>query len=70
MVRLVSGTNGYLNTPNKVFGIVYADTKNEVVPGVTIEELPDTCELVPGSFLYTASFETATLQSDNTWKWS
>ena len=56
----------------KVEVSLYADTKTEVtntLTGADIEGLLDTDELDTGSFVLTASFEPAYLQSSGQWKW-
>lgn len=48
---------------------VYADTKEEVVPGALIKNLPEGYEIEEGSALYTAGLEVAIMQSNGEWKW-
>ena len=51
---------------------LFADTKTEVTDNITgadVERLEDNCDLDVGTFLYTAKFEVANLDSNHKWIW-
>lgn len=51
---------------------LFADTKTEVTDNITgadVERLEDNCDLDVGTFLYTAKFEVANLDSNHKWVW-
>lgn len=51
---------------------LFADTKNEVTDNITgadVERLEDNCDLDVGTFVYTAKFEVANLDSNHKWVW-
>lgn len=51
---------------------LFADTKTEVkdnMTGADVERLEDNCDLDVGTFLYTAKFEVANLNSNHEWVW-
>ena len=48
----------------------FADTKEELVPGVEFVGMPPKGEMQPGSRVTTAKGEVARLKSDGTWEWA
>lgn len=51
---------------------LFADTKTEVTDNITgadVERLEDNCDLDVGTFVYTAKFEVANLNSNHKWVW-
>lgn len=51
---------------------LFADTKTEVkdnITGADVERLEDNCDLDVGTFIYTAKFEVANLDSNHKWVW-
>lgn len=51
---------------------LFADTKTEVtdnITGANVERLEDNCDLDVGTFVYTAKFEVANLNSNHKWVW-
>lgn len=51
---------------------LFADTKTEVTDNITgadVERLEDNCDLDVGTFVYTAKFEVANLDSNHKWVW-
>lgn len=48
---------------------LYADTKEEVVDGMDIFDMPVGYNLASGSTVITAKAELAFYQSDGTWNW-
>ena len=51
---------------------LFADTKTEVtdnITGANVERLEDNCDLDVGTFVYTAKFEVANLDSNHKWVW-
>ena len=48
---------------------LFSDTKGEVIPGATIEGLPDGYEVAFGSSVLTAEGEMGFMKSDGTWNW-
>lgn len=47
----------------------FADTKEEVVPGCQIHNLPADVVIQPGSSIVTADGDVAFYKSDGTWNW-
>jgi hypothetical protein len=64
-------------TSSKIDGLsatvtLFADTKEEVVPGATIHglpKLPQQVTIAMGSSVITASGDVAFMKSDGTWNW-
>lgn len=48
---------------------LFADAKEDVVPGAEIVGLPDGYEMEAGSDVYTGDFHLGILLSDGTWSW-
>lgn len=47
-----------------------ADSKASVTSGEEFVGLPEGCEILLGSTIYTAALDVAVMQSNGTWKWS
>ena len=55
--------------PTKAIVSAFADTKEEVVPGMEIKNVPDDCDLEAGSSILSANGDVAFMKSDGTWNW-
>lgn len=65
-VQSISNTDGNEHTATVS---LFADTKEEVIPGATIIGLPQGVTLEMGSSVMTASGEVAFMKSDGNWNW-
>lgn len=67
MVKLINAFK--VVYPGEALCELYADAKSEVVPGMTVEGLPDTYTIAAGSTVSTADFDVARIDSTGTWHW-
>lgn len=67
MVKAIGFTK--VTSPGNVIVELFADEKTDVVPGMTIQDLPDNYTIVMGSSVMTAAGEIAFMKSDGTWNW-
>ena len=67
---MVKVTEIKLNSTNMTAEVsLFADTKSEVLPNMTIQGMPDGYTIAQGSDVITASAEMAFMKSDGQWSW-